>query len=340
VIIGGGFPVSVQTMWKKPLLSTQNELIGKIDHLKLIGCQILRFAVPKMETAEVLGLLAQRTSMPLVADIHFDYKIALRCMDFPIAKVRINPGNIGADWKVQEIIQKAGDKGIPLRIGVNSGSLPEHLEKEKDKSLALLKAAEEEMNLLEKYGFKNAVFSLKAPDIQTTVRSNRLFALKYPYPLHIGITEAGPLIQGVVKSTIALMELLKEGIGDTVRVSLSDSPENEVLTALNILKYTGLEVDAIEIISCPTCGRVLFDVQNFIIQVNDFLRGVKKNISVAIMGCPVNGPGEAKHADIGITGTDKYAVIFKKGKIIKRVDIHEALSAFKEAVIDVVGKKD
>ncbi len=336
VIIGGGFPVSVQTMWKEPLIKVTEKLKGSIKKLEESGCEILRFSVPDFETAEVLGELAGVVNFPLVADIHFDYKIALKCLDFPIAKIRINPGNIGESWKVEEVVKKAKDRDIPIRVGVNNGSLPKQLRQEKNIGLAMLKAAEMELEILEKLNFNNVIFSLKSSDLRATVEANILFSDKYSYPLHLGVTEAGPLIQGIVKSTIALSILLKNGIGDTIRVSLSDLPENEVTAGLSILKNFGLRNNGVEIISCPTCGRTQFNVTAFLKKAAPFLNKLEtgdKNLTVAIMGCPVNGPGEARNADFGITGTNRYGIIFKQGKLLKRVRTEDAFKVFKEEIL-------
>jgi (E)-4-hydroxy-3-methylbut-2-enyl-diphosphate synthase len=333
--IGGGAPISVQTMWKQPLgaLGSAHGLeqtLAGIRNLEEIGCELLRFSVPDLQSAEALGELASRIRLPLVADIHFDHRLALRCLDFPIAKIRINPGNIGRADKVEEVVRKARDKGVALRVGVNAGSLPKALQREKDVARAMVMAAEEELSVLEKLGFERVIFSLKAADVETTVQANLLFAESYDYPLHIGVTEAGPLVQGTVKSTLALSRLLGSGVGDTVRVSLSDSPENEIIAACSILQNLGLRSFGPEVISCPTCGRTAFDVTGFLEKVQPFMRRIHKNITVAIMGCPVNGPGEAKRADLGITGSEKQIVIFKKGKIIRRESADHAIEAFKE----------
>jgi (E)-4-hydroxy-3-methylbut-2-enyl-diphosphate synthase len=320
-------------MWKRPLESVGSNLVARIQDLAEMGCDILRFSVPKIETAEILGKLSALVATPLVADIHFDHRIALRCMDFPIAKIRINPGNIGAVWKVEELLRKAKDHRVPIRIGINGGSLPKNLAGEKDRGAAMVKAAEREIELLDKLGFRSAVFSLKSSEIEETVQANRIFAERYPFPIHLGITEAGPSIPGIVRSTVALSMLLREGIGDTLRVSLSDAPENEVIAGHEILKVWGMGRGKIRIISCPTCGRTDFDVQEFLKKAYPFLLRQKKDLTVAIMGCPVNGPGEAKRADIGITGSSRYAVLFKEGKIIRRVRTEEAFEAFKEEIL-------
>jgi len=319
-------------MWKEPLTAIDSTVINKISYLSDIGCELLRFAVPDLDSAQVLGELAGRVKMVLVADIHFDYRIALRCMDFPIAKIRINPGNIGAAWKAEEVIKKAKAGEIPLRIGVNAGSLPRALSKDKNIAEAMVKAAEIELEILEKYGFNRVIFSLKSSDIDITVAANILFSEKYNYPLHLGVTEAGPLVQGVVKNTLAASSLLKKRVGDTIRISLSDSMENEIIAGKAILQSLGLRKFGVEVISCPTCGRTVFDVKAFLDDVKYIIHKFDKKATIAVMGCPVNGPGEARQADLGITGSGNSVVIFKKGKILRRVSLEQALKAFKEEV--------
>jgi (E)-4-hydroxy-3-methylbut-2-enyl-diphosphate synthase len=326
--IGGDSPLTIQSMWKQPLDALTEDLVAGVNGLAALGCDILRFAVPDMASAEVLGELAGRVGIPLVADIHFDHKLALRCMDFPIAKIRINPGNIGAKWKVEEVVRKALDKNIPIRVGVNHGSLPKHLAEEKDAAVAMLKAAEEEIEILESLGFTNILISLKSSDTESTVRANRLFAKRFEYPLHIGVTEAGPLIPGIVRSTLAFSELLRAGIGSTLRVSLSDTPEAEVITAREILSALGLRKKGIRIVSCPRCGRAGFDVHGFVAKTQNRLMALDKNLTVAVMGCVVNGPGEARHADIGITGAGNKVMIFKHGELARTIAEDEALEAF------------
>jgi (E)-4-hydroxy-3-methylbut-2-enyl-diphosphate synthase len=286
--------------------------------------------MPDAESAELLGQLSSQTHLPLIADIHFDHRLALRCLDFPIAKIRINPGNIGQPAKVQELVRKAGDKGVPLRVGVNSGSLPKALRREKNVAMAMVRAAEEELSILEKLNYHQVIFSLKSPDIGTTIDANLLFSNSHDYPLHIGVTEAGPLVQGTVKNTLALSRLLEKGVGDTIRVSLSDSPENEILVARSILQNLGVRSFGPDLVSCPTCGRTAFDVTGFLAKARPYLERVEKAVTLAIMGCPVNGPGEAKQADLGITGSGDQVVFFKKGKIIRRENADDALEAFKE----------
>jgi (E)-4-hydroxy-3-methylbut-2-enyl-diphosphate synthase len=338
VIVGGGFPVSVQTMWKKALSPADlPSVVSELERLSRLGCDIVRFAVPDAAAAELLGRLSRSTEMPLVADIHFDYRLALRCLDFSIAKIRINPGNIGEEWKVREMVEKAIGQGIPLRIGVNAGSLPRSLESEKDVALAMLKAAELEMEVIERLGFRDAVFSLKSSDVETTLRANALFSKTCDYPLHIGVTEAGPLIAGIVKNTLGITGLLQQGIGDTIRVSLTSPSEDEVLTGLEILRSVKLRKAGVQIISCPRCGRSSFDVQGFLEDVSEFIYSIQKPLTIAVMGCVVNGPGEAKKADIGITGAGKYAILFRHGEMVRKVPYKDAVMAFKEEVQRLCG---
>ena len=325
--IGGGAPVSIQTMWKKQLEKEEN-IIDQLKSLKDLGCDIIRFAVPDINAAEILGAVAAKSPMPVVADIHFDYKIALKCIDLGIQKIRINPGNIGTEWKVKEVIDKAKDKNIPIRVGINSGSLPVKLRNNKDKVASMISAAEEEIEIFEKYNFKNVVFSLKSPDVATTISVNEMFAEKYSYPLHIGVTEAGPLIDGVVKNSAALLNLLGKDIGSTVRVSLSSTPENEIIAGNTILHEAGKKDNVINLVSCPKCARSTFDVHEFISKTYDKIKKIQKHLTISVMGCAVNGPQEAKDADIGITGVGNSIIIFKKGEIIKKTTSENAEEEF------------
>ena len=349
VTIGGGLPPVIQTMWKDRLsfadLKAPETLIARIDGLKKMGCGLLRFAVPDLEAAEALGNLASMVSMPLVADIHFDYKIALRCLDFPIAKIRINPGNIGGREKVEAVLSRAAAESRPIRIGVNSGSLPQDLrrrlaEGSLESAEALVLAAEREMAIFDEFGFKDFLVSMKASEIADTIKANRLFAERSDVPLHIGVTHAGALIAGVVRNTAALVRLLGEGIGDTIRVSLSDTPEKEVIAGREILLAAAdmagetperrTLTGGIRIVSCPRCGRSSFDSIGFTEAWQSRLYAMDKNITVAIMGCAVNGPEEARHADLGITGTGNKVLIFRRGQLIRTIDAVEADAAFAE----------
>jgi (E)-4-hydroxy-3-methylbut-2-enyl-diphosphate synthase len=342
-------------MWKEPLSFSDLEgergeaIQGRIRRLRDMGCGLLRFAVPDIEAAGVLGRLAGMVSMPVSADIHFDYKIALRCLDFPIAKIRINPGNIGSRERVGAVLSKAAARGVPIRIGVNAGSLPRDLRGQVDagsinQAEALAAAAERELGIFNEFNFKNSVVSLKASSVTDTIKANRLLAGRTNVPLHIGVTEAGPLVAGVARNTLALHTLLAQGIGDTIRVSLSDPMENEILAGREILSLREVGGDVLPgagaekkggargvvIVSCPRCGRNGFDTHGFTQRWQNYLYSLHKNITVAIMGCAVNGPGEARQADLGITGAGNKVLLFRRGRVIRTIDAAEADAAFRE----------
>ena len=339
--IGGDEPVSIQTMWKSGIVDIcendekLTELLKQINILKSIGCDILRFAVPDMKSAASLVKIQSNTDMPLVADIHFDHRLALECLKGNVAAIRINPGNIGNRQKVEEVVNACREKGAAIRIGVNTGSLPKDLaekveKKEISRAEALAETAAREAAVFEELNFNQYVVSMKASSVQETIDANEAFARKYDAPLHIGVTEAGPLITGIVKSTMAFTHLLNEGIGSTIRVSLSSTPENEVITGREILHETGKRKGGVTIVSCPRCGREGFDVHGFVQRWQNELLSMKKDITVAVMGCVVNGPGEGKHADLGIAGAGGKAIIFKKGKIIRTVNEADADNAFRD----------
>jgi (E)-4-hydroxy-3-methylbut-2-enyl-diphosphate synthase len=331
--LGGAHPVAVQTMWDKAVDVVTDDLITSINKLEKFGCQLIRFAAPTIESVPLLGEIAEKINMPLVADIHFDYKIALYCMDYDIPKIRINPGNIGASWKVEEVIRKAKDRGTVIRIGANGGSLPKELKKAENRAEAIVKAAEDQLEFLEKLNFHNIVVSLKSSDIIENYYANAEFYSRHDYPLHLGITEAGPLIPSVVKSSIGLSRLLEKGIGNTMRISISDDPLKEVIAANEILSALKLNSSKrVNLISCPKCGRSTFDTHKFTQEIQVYLYSVDKEISVAIMGCLVNGPGESSHADLGISGVGDSIAIFKKGEIIRRETICTAKDAFIEEI--------
>ncbi|GHU42281.1 4-hydroxy-3-methylbut-2-en-1-yl diphosphate synthase (flavodoxin) [Spirochaetia bacterium] len=350
VVIGRDRHVVIQTMWKDKLTSDDlkndscKNIIKRIDNLSSMGCGLLRFAVPDIEAACVLGGLTKKTSMPLVADIHFDYNIALKILDYPIGKLRINPGNIGGREKVRAVLEKAKDKGVPIRIGVNGGSLPVEIRRliedgKINRTEALVEAAMREIAIFEENNFSDVVVSMKSSNIKETVDAARLFRTKNGgIPLHIGVTEAGPLIAGVVRNTAALFGLLCDGIGDTLRISLSDSMENEVIAAREILlavnenKNTDNVGEGVKIISCPRCGRHSFDTHAFTGKWLPYLYSVRKNITVAIMGCIVNGPEEARNADIGITGVGKKVHIFSNGVVKQIISADEADAVFKNEI--------
>lgn len=341
IFIGGNNPVTVQTMWKSPITDVEanpeklKDILKEINSLKSLGCDIIRFAVPDMQSAKSLCLIQSKTEVPLVADIHFDYKLALACLEGPVAAIRINPGNIGSFDRVKEVVEGCKEKNVAIRIGVNSGSLPKDLEKLVEegslkRSQALAQAALRECEAFKKLDFENYLVSMKASSVEETIEANRIFAKLSDTPLHIGVTEAGPLITGIVKSTLAFSSLLKDSIGSTIRVSLSSSPENEVITAREILHECGLRKGGVTLVSCPRCGRLGFDVHSFVERWQTELLKMDKDITVAVMGCVVNGPGEGKHADIGIAGGQDKCIIFKKGKIVRTIDSKDADNVFRQ----------
>ncbi|MGP1586962.1 MAG: (E)-4-hydroxy-3-methylbut-2-enyl-diphosphate synthase [Treponemataceae bacterium] len=330
IFMGSDHPVTIQTMWKEDIRFLKNDkkqladTVDKIEELKSIGCNLIRFAVPDIESAESLCIIAENTSMPLVADIHFDYRLALKCLEGNVAKIRINPGNIGSLEKTKLVIEACKEKGAAIRIGVNSGSLPKDIierinKKEINRAEGLAITASREAEIFDSLNFTDVVVSIKASDVSETIQANENFASKFDIPLHIGVTEAGPIISGVVKSTLAFSHLLKENIGSTIRVSLSDTCENEVIAGREILREIGKRPEGIKLVSCPRCGRIGFDVHSFVKRWQNELLSIDKNVTVAVMGCVVNGPGEGKHADLGICGSGDAVLIFKKGKIIHTI---------------------
>ncbi len=318
--IGGGAPVSVQSMTNtktKDVVST----VSLIHRLEAAGCELVRVAVPDEESALCIDRIKEQISVPLVADIHFDYRLALLCIERGIDKIRINPGNIGSKERVEAVAQAAKQKGIPIRIGVNGGSLEPALIVKYGRPCpeAMVESAFSHIKLLEQCGFDDIVISLKASDVADTVAAYRLMAERCTYPLHLGVTEAGTRFSGTVKSSVGIGALLLDGIGDTIRVSLTADPVEEVTTAIEILKACGLRNEGVRIVSCPTCARCNIDMIPIAEQMGELLKNCKKNIKVAIMGCAVNGPGEARDADIGIAGGRGEALLFKKGKSIRKV---------------------
>ena len=339
VSIGGDNPVALQTMWKESIASLDSgkldAILERISLLESLGCDIIRFAVPDVTSAASLCQIACRTHMPLVADIHFDYRLALECLKGDVAAIRINPGNIGNVEHTKAVIEACQEKGRAVRIGVNSGSLPRDLAQKATSceiswSKALVMAAQREISVFNELGFSNYAVSMKASSVHETVEANEAFARILDIPLHVGVTEAGPLIGGIVKSTLAFSRLLGEGIGSTIRVSLSSSMENEVIAGKEILRECGLRNGGITLVSCPRCGRLGFDVHSFVERWQNRLLSLDKDITVAVMGCVVNGPGEAKRADLGIAGGDGKCIVFKKGKIVRTVDAENADKVFEE----------
>ncbi len=328
VPVGGGFPIAVQSMTKTNTRNVKST-VRQICILEKAGCEIIRIAVPDIDAAMALGKIKTRVGIPVIADIHFDWKLALEALRQGVDGLRINPGNIGARWKVEEVVSSANDKGIPIRIGVNAGSLTKKLLAKYGHPCpeALVESAAEHIEILESLNFRNIKVSLKASNVPTTVEAYRLFSKTFRYPLHIGISEAGPSFTGIIKSSVGLGILLAEGIGDTIRVSLSSDPAEEVRVAYEILKSLGLRERGPNIVSCPTCGRCEIDIRGLAAEVETLLKDIEKPITVAVMGCIVNGPGEAREADVGIAGGKGTGLLFKKGKIVKRLKESELLDA-------------
>lgn len=324
VKIGGGAPVAVQSMCNTDTRDVAKTL-DQISRLEQAGCEIVRLAVPDEEAAKALGAIRKGTKMPLIADIHFDYRLALEAVKQGVHGLRINPGNIGGKDKVAEVVRACEDKGIPIRIGVNAGSLEKHLlEKYQHPTPeAIVESAFGHIRILEDLNFTNLKVSLKASDVMTTVAAYRLFSEKSDYPLHIGISEAGTLFSGTIKSSVGLGILLAEGIGDTMRVSLTADPVEEVRVAYEILKSLKVRQRGVNLISCPTCGRTEIDIIGLAQEVEKRLAHIKEPITVAVMGCVVNGPGEAREADVGIAGGKGVGLLFKHGEIIRKLDEKE-----------------
>ncbi len=326
--IGGGAPVAIQSMLNTKTTDVAASL-EQIRQLKAAGCQIARLSVQNMEAARGFAQICKESELPLVADIHFDYKLAIAAAQGGAAKIRINPGNIGGEDRVRAVVEVCKDKKIPIRIGVNGGSLDKVLLEKygHPTAEALVESAFQHLELLEKEGFYDICVSMKSSTVPTMVAAARLFRSKCDYPLHIGVTETGPVKMGMIKSAMGIGALLLDGIGDTIRVSLTDDPVQEVYAAKDILKATGLRKEGVNIISCPTCGRTRIDLIGLVNQVDAALKDCRKPITVAVMGCIVNGPGEAREADIGIAGGDGWGLIFEKGEQVEKLPYDGLLPA-------------
>jgi len=335
--IGGGAPVVVQSMCNSDTRDVESTL-AQIRRLEQAGCEIVRLAVPDEEAAKALGRIRKGSPVPLVADIHFDHRLALEAVKQGVDGLRINPGNIGGKDKVAEVVRACNDKGVPIRIGVNAGSLEKHLlEKHQHPTPeAIVESAFGHIRILEDLHYTNIKVSLKASDVLTTVEAYRLFSKKADYPLHIGISEAGTLFSGTIKSGVGLGILLAEGIGDTMRVSLTADPVEEVRVAYEILKSLKIRQRGVNIISCPTCGRTEIDIIGLAEEVERRLMHVTEPLTVAVMGCVVNGPGEAREADVGIAGGKGIGLLFKHGEIVKKLpeaELADVLVAEVEKII-------
>lgn len=327
-VIGGGYPIAIQSM-----TNTKTEdieaTIRQIIQLEEAGCEIVRVAVPHEEAARAIEKIVPRIHIPLVADIHFDYKLALMAIQNGVNKLRINPGNIGNRERVEAVVEKAKAYKIPIRIGVNSGSIEKKIIEKYGgvNALAMLEGAKQHIDILEELEFQDIIVSLKASSVPLAIDAYTTFASHYNYPLHVGITEAGTFYKGTVKSSVGLGAILSQGIGDTVRVSLSDDPIKEIECAQYVLQSLELRKFGVEIISCPTCGRTQVGLIELAQKVEDYTKHLKKDLKIAVMGCAVNGPGEAREADIGIAGGKNEGLIFKKGKIVRKVKEEELFDA-------------
>ena len=329
-VIGGGNPVLIQSMCNTKTEDSAST-IAQILELERAGCDIIRVAVPTMEAAESLKTIKKAIHIPLVADIHFDYRLAIAAIECGADKIRINPGNIGSEERVQAVVDKAKEYGVPIRVGVNSGSLEKHLIEKYGGVTAegIVESALDKAALIERMGYDNLVLSIKSSDVMMCVKAHELIAKKTPYPLHVGITEAGTILSGNIKSAIGLGLILNQGIGDTIRVSLTGNPVEEVKSAKLILKTLGLRTGGVEVVSCPTCGRTQIDLIGLANQVETMVQEYPLDIKVAVMGCVVNGPGEAREADLGIAGGIGEGLLIKKGEVIRKVPEAELLNALK-----------
>ena len=334
-VIGGGNPILIQSM-----TNTKTEDVRataqQIRKLTAAGCEIIRCAVPTMEAARALKEIKKEISIPLVADIHFDYKLALAAIENGADKIRINPGNIGNAERVKAVVDAAKERKIPIRVGVNSGSLEKNLVEKYHGVTAegLVESALEKASMIEDMGYDQLVISIKSSDVMMCARAHELIAKKTVYPLHVGITEAGTLLSGNIKSAIGLGLILSQGIGDTIRVSLTGDPQEEIKSAKLILRTLGLRTGGIEVVSCPTCGRTQIDLISLANQVENMVADIPLSLKVAVMGCVVNGPGEAKEADLGIAGGIGEGLLIKKGQVIRKVPEDQLLSVLREELLN------
>ena len=334
-VIGGGSPILIQSMTNTKTENVQ-ATVEQIRKLTAAGCEIIRCAVPTMEAAKALSEIKKEISIPLVADIHFDYKLAIAAIENGADKIRINPGNIGSQDRVLAVVSAAKERNIPIRVGVNSGSLEKELVAKYHGVTAegLVESALDKVFMIEDMGYDNLVISIKSSDVLMCARAHELIASQTEYPLHVGITEAGTLLSGNIKSAIGLGIILSQGIGDTIRVSLTGDPLEEVKSAKLILKTLGLRQGGIEVVSCPTCGRTQIDLIGLANQVENMVADIPLNLKVAVMGCVVNGPGEAKEADIGIAGGKGEGLLIKKGEVIRKVPENQLLSVLREELLN------
>lgn len=334
-VIGGGNPILIQSM-----TNTKTEdvkaTVAQIQKLTAAGCDIIRCAVPTMEAAEALAEIKKEITIPLVADIHFDYKLAIAAMEYGADKIRINPGNIGGGDRIRAVVEKAKELGIPIRVGVNSGSLEKELVEKYHGVTAegIVESALDKVRIIEELGYDNMVISIKSSDVMMCAKAHELIAKETNYPLHVGITESGTVLSGNIKSAVGLGIILSQGIGDTIRVSLTGDPLEEIKSAKLILRTLGLKKGGIEVVSCPTCGRTQIDLIGLANKVENMVEDIPLNIKVAVMGCVVNGPGEAKEADIGIAGGKGEGLLIKKGEIIRKIPEDQLLHALREELVN------
>ncbi len=339
VKIGGGNPVAIQSMTNTPTEDV-TATVAQIRRLEAAGCEIIRCTVPTQEAAEAIREIKKQISIPLVADIHFDYRMAIAAMENGADKIRINPGNIGGKEKVAAVVSVAKERNIPIRVGVNSGSLEKELVEKYHGVTAegIVESALDKVYMIEDMGYDNLVISIKSSDVMMCVKAHELVAGRVPYPLHVGITESGTVNSGNIKSAIGLALILNQGIGDTIRVSLTGDPVEEIRSARLILRTLGLRKGGIEVVSCPTCGRTKIDLIHLASEVEKMAADIPLDIKVAVMGCVVNGPGEAKEADIGIAGGKGEGLLIKKGEIIKKVPESELLETLRQELLNWDGQ--
>ena len=335
VAIGGGNPIAIQSMTNTKTEDVE-ATVAQILALEKVGCEIIRCAVPTMEAAEALKEIKKRIHIPLVADIHFDYRLAIAAIENGADKIRINPGNIGDISRVKAVVDKAKEYNIPIRVGVNSGSLEKNLVEKYGGVTAegIVESALDKVHIIEELGYDNLVVSIKSSDVLMCVKAHELIAEKCQYPLHVGITEAGTILSGNIKSSVGLGIILHEGIGDTIRVSLTGDPLEEIKSAKLNLRTLGLRKGGIEVVSCPTCGRTKIDLIGLANQVEEMVQDIPLDLKVAVMGCVVNGPGEAKEADIGIAGGIGEGLLIKKGEIVKKVKEEELLETLRQELLN------
>ena len=333
--IGGGNPIAIQSMTNTKTEDVE-ATVAQILALEAAGCEIIRCAVPTMEAAKALAEIKKRIHIPLVADIHFDYKLAIAAIENGADKIRINPGNIGDVSRVKAVVDKAKEYNVPIRVGVNSGSLEKELVEKYNGVTAegIVESALDKVRIIEEMGYENLVVSIKSSDVMMCVKAHELISQKCDYPLHIGITESGTVLSGNIKSSVGLGIMLYQGLGDTIRVSLTGDPLEEIKSAKLILKTLGLRKGGIEVVSCPTCGRTKIDLIGLANQVENMVADIPLDIKVAVMGCVVNGPGEAKEADIGIAGGIGEGLLIKKGEIIKKVKEEELLETLRQELLN------